>query len=134
MEETMIQIGSRIKKRRKELGMTQPDVYQKCGIDSGSLSKIESGIRTPSVILFYKIAQVLECDIEWLITGESIHTHTPILCQKEEILLKSFRELSPNDQDEIQHFIEYKLYTAQGKNIEKSSPLTNNDSRPINAS
>ncbi len=122
MDLDMIQIGSRIKKRRKDLGFTQPEVYQKCGIDSGSLSKIESGLRTPSVIIFYKIAQVLDCEMEWLLTGDFANSQITPLCQKEDILINNFRKLSAKDQDEIQDFIEYKVYVlSKRKNKEKLS-------------
>ena len=44
MDISMTSIGERIKNRRLELGLTQTDIYQACGISSGALSKIENGI------------------------------------------------------------------------------------------
>ena len=63
MELDMIGIGERIKTRRKELKLSQTDIYERCDITSGALSKIENGKTTPSVIAFYKLSQVLECDM-----------------------------------------------------------------------
>lgn len=74
MEESMNIIGERIKKRRKELKLTQTDIYNECGISSGTLSKIENGFLTPSILIFYKISQVLKCNMEWLLTGDSIYS------------------------------------------------------------
>ena len=71
MELDMIGIGERIKTRRKELKLSQTDIYERCDITSGALSKIENGKTTPSVIAFYKLSQVLECDMNWLATGIS---------------------------------------------------------------
>ena len=68
MELDMIGIGERIKTRRKELKLSQTDIYERCDITSGALSKIENGKTTPSVIAFYKLSQVLECDMNWLAT------------------------------------------------------------------
>ena len=54
MELDMIGIGERIKTRRKELKLSQTDIYERCDITSGALSKIENGKTTPSVISFHK--------------------------------------------------------------------------------
>lgn len=113
MDEVMIIIGNRIRKRRKELGLTQTEIFEKCGIASGALSKIENGIRTPSVIIFYKIAQILECDMEWLITGNCSNSHITNFCQKEEKILHNFQLLSEKDQEDIEEFIEFKLYKRE---------------------
>ena len=43
MELDMIGIGERIKTRRKELKLSQTDIYERCDITSGALSKIENG-------------------------------------------------------------------------------------------
>ena len=63
MELDMMGIGERIKTRRKELKLSQTDIYERCDITSGALSKIENGKTTPSVIAFYKLSQVLEYEL-----------------------------------------------------------------------
>ncbi|MGL5436126.1 MAG: helix-turn-helix domain-containing protein [Lachnospiraceae bacterium] len=105
----MNNVGNRIKKRRKELRLTQTDIYQQCGVDSGTLSKIENGSRTPSVVIFYKIAQALKCDMEWLMTGFSSNSQTSFICPKEETLLNGFRKISEEDQEELMYILEIKL-------------------------
>ena len=40
MELDMMGIGERIKTRRKELKLSQTDIYERCDITSGALSKI----------------------------------------------------------------------------------------------
>ena len=52
MNLNMISIGERIKHRRKELNLSQIDIYEKCDIKSGSLSKIENGKTIPSILAF----------------------------------------------------------------------------------
>ena len=89
---SMVDVGNRIKQCRKELGLTQNYISQEYNIDSGALSKIENGTRVPSVVLFYELAQILKCDMEWLITGNSAH------------------QLSKEDQLEIEELIEFKLF------------------------
>ncbi len=108
---SMVDVGNRIKQCRKELGLTQNYISQEYNIDSGALSKIENGTRVPSVVLFYELAQILKCDMEWLITGNSANKHNNIkLNEKEEHLLYTFHQLSKEDQLEIEELIEFKLF------------------------
>ena len=88
----MMGIGERIKTRRKELKLSQTDIYERCDITSGALSKIENGKTTPSVIAFYKLSQVLECDMNWLATRISSNMQKSNICKLEEELLNGFRE------------------------------------------
>lgn len=106
-------IGNRILERRKELQLTQTDIYNKCGLATGALSKIENGLRVPSCVIFYDLACALDCSMDWLMTGKSANTHNLELCQKEEKLLFGFRELSDDDQEEIIGLLEMKLRKIQ---------------------
>lgn len=105
----MESIGNRILERRKELRLTQTDIYNKCGIATGALSKIENGVRTPSCIIFYNLACALNCSMDWLMTGNSAQSHNIELCEKEDKLLNMFRELDHDDQEELIDIVEIKL-------------------------
>lgn len=109
MEIDMMSVGNRIKQRRHDLNLTQIDIYNKCGIASGALSQIENGTRTPTVIIFYKIAQALECSMDWLLTGVSTNLENDILSEIEEYLLNGFRNISEEDQNELIQILEIKL-------------------------
>lgn len=109
MELDMIGIGERIKTRRKELKLSQTDIYERCDITSGALSKIENGKTTPSVIAFYKLSQVLECDMNWLATGISSNMQKSNICKLEEELLNGFRELPEDDKEELMGLLQLKL-------------------------
>lgn len=106
-------IGNRILERRKELQLTQTDIYNKCGLATGALSKIENGLRVPSCTIFYDLACALDCSMDWLMTGKSANKHNIELCQKEEKLLNGFRELSEDDQEELIGLLEMKLHKIQ---------------------
>lgn len=126
MELDMIGIGERIKGRRKELGLSQTDIYERCDITSGALSKIENGKTTPSIVAFYKLSQVLECDMNWLATGSSSYLQNFSICKWEDELLNGFRKLSEEDQEELMEILEMKLrkvQRARGASA-KSSDLT----------
>lgn len=127
MDINMESIGDRIKNRRKEMQLTQTDIFNICGIRSGALSRIENGTSVPSVILFYKISQVLECDMQWLLTGVSSNMEIPVLSKKEEILLEGFQKLSEYDQEEIIAIINIKLQRARKSDIKSSTLTETND-------
>lgn len=122
-----IDIGNRIKFKRKELGLTQTDIYHNCGISSGTLSKIENGITTPSIILFYKISQILQCDMEWLITGKSSESQNAIthptdiineyhkLSKEDEQLLNMFHELPPKKRHDCLVYLQGYIDCAKNK-------------------
>lgn len=130
MDINMESVGARIKKRRNELQLTQIDIFEMCGIRSGALSRIENGTSVPSVILFYRIAQVLECDMQWLLTGTSSNMEFPILSKNEELLLGKFRTLLDEDQHELMEILEIKVRKTQKvrKNSVKSSPSIESES------
>ncbi len=113
MEINMIGIGERIRMRRNELGLSQTDIYHKCGIASGVLSRIENGKNTPSIIAFYKLAQTLDCDMTWLVTGISANMQNVVLCKSEEDLINGFRKLPFEDQDEFIEILNVKLRKTQ---------------------
>ncbi len=61
-------IGSRIRQRRKELKLTQQAVGKSMGINRVSVSQWESGDNKPKDLL--TLGKVLQCDPEWLLSGK----------------------------------------------------------------
>ena len=133
MEIIMKSIGERIRDRRKELHLTQNDIKSACGISSGALSEIENGNRTPSVVIFHALANVLECSMDWLATGESSKTENAsssasgdVLNDVESELMKGFRQLDQDDQDELMGLLALKLRKVK-RDGEKMATLSNSD-------
>jgi len=121
-------IGERIKSRRNSLSLTQTDIHRQCGISSGALSKIENGSSIPSIMIFHKLSQVLECSMDWLMTGLSSNEQIS-LSLSETSLLNYFRQLNETNQNEILFLSQYKFQQEQTHTTKKSSPLptTEND-------
>lgn len=107
MELDMITIGNRIKERRKELSLTQIDIKEKTGISSGNMSDIERGNRLPAATTLVQLSDVLQCSIDYLLTGKSLsQENTNISAQEnsklpESQLLNFFRGMPKNDQQEL---------------------------------
>lgn len=126
MDVSMESIGERIKARRKELQLTQTDIFEMCGIRSGALSRIENGTSVPSIILFYRIAEVLQCDMDWLMTGVSPNVKNETFSKSEEELLNGFRQLDQDDQDELMGLLALKLRKVK-RDGEKMATLSNSE-------
>ena len=126
MDVSIESIGERIKARRKELQLTQTDIFEMCGIRSGALSRIENGTSVPSIILFYRIAEVLQCDMDWLMTGVSPNVKNGTFSKSEEELLNGFRQLDQDDQDELMGLLALKLRKVK-RDGEKMATLSNSE-------
>lgn len=72
MEVVFSDVGDRIFKRIKELGMKQLDISNKAGLSTTALSQYCTGKRVPDTVSLYKIATVLGVSMEWILTGEDI--------------------------------------------------------------
>lgn len=87
-------IGELIRKRRKELKMTQKDVYKKMGIeDTGLISKYENNDVTPPFEMVVMLADALDISIGYF-TGEITEKST----NDEKELLTAFRNMDKDMQ------------------------------------
>lgn len=117
-------IGQRIKSRRKELHLTQPQIKEFTGISSGTLSDIENGKTLPAALSLVKLSKILDCTVDWILTGEVRQSEIISMSINEQKLIKSFRMLNQNDQDEILDIIELKL-TRSVKREATSETMSN---------
>lgn len=134
MELNMTTIGNRIKERRKELRLTQLDIKEKTGISSGNMSDIERGNRLPAAATLAQLSEVLQCSVDYLLTGKSLtaenpceysENYTPCSPQEQKILT-FFRSMSKEDQEELFMIAQMKYQKAR-KNLKKSSDLESGD-------
>lgn len=63
----LIYLGSRIKERRQEMGMSQEALAEKAGISPNTVSRIEGGLTAMSVGIFQKLVQILGMDANGLL-------------------------------------------------------------------
>lgn len=65
-------IGKFIAKRRKDLHFTQANLAKKLGITDRAVSKWENGKSIPDASLMLDLCQLLEINVNELLTGEQI--------------------------------------------------------------
>lgn len=63
-------LGNRIEKLRKKLGYTQNELAEKLIISNKAVYKWEKDLCNPSIDLLPQLANVFDCSIDYLITGE----------------------------------------------------------------
>lgn len=71
MEE--LQIGSRLRKLRKDLHLSIADLSAKSGVSTGLISQIEREMVVPSVVSLYRIAQALDTNINFFFETTPVH-------------------------------------------------------------
>ena len=59
-------IGNRLKERRGELGLTQAELAERCGVTRKTINTVENGVFVPSTVLALKLALALERPVEEL--------------------------------------------------------------------
>ena len=128
MELDIQSIGKRIKKRRKELHLTQTEIKEKTGISSGNMSDIERGNRLPAATTLAQLSEILDCSIDWILTGKSPVSEnliSPDIGEKDQKLLSLFHEISEEDQEELLMIAQLKYNrTQKSKEAETTSSLS----------
>lgn len=66
-------MGTRMKRRRKELKMSQAELAEKVNVSNNHISSIETGKQIPSLTTFVKICEQLDTTPDFLLLG-SLHT------------------------------------------------------------
>ena len=59
-------LGNRIKEKRAELGLTQADLAERCGVTRKTVNTVENLVFTPSALLALKLAAALGLPVEQL--------------------------------------------------------------------
>ena len=67
------QIGLKIKERRQALGITQEFIASILEVNPSHISNIECGRANPSLTVLVKIANILECSVDFFISAEYVY-------------------------------------------------------------
>ena len=59
-------LGNRLKERRTELGLTQAELAERCGVTRKTVNTVETGVFVPSTVLALKLARALSVPVETL--------------------------------------------------------------------
>ena len=68
-EKKLIELGTRIRNFRKELGLSQEELAFRCGFDRTYISMLERGKRNPSYLNILKLSKGLNIKLSNLVEG-----------------------------------------------------------------
>jgi len=100
-----IEIGKRIKQKRKEKNYTQSELGEKLNISTVYISNIENGKEEISLNRLGELASVLDTNIEFFITGTLIDSESYNYLKLNE-LAKLINDISEGDIKLLSDFIE----------------------------
>ena len=99
-------IGSRIKQRREELGLTQPELANLIGVSKGSIGNYESNVSSPNEKILFKLFSALKCDANFLYQDDMKIMQTDNFTFEEKKHIKKYRELDTHGRDMVDTVIE----------------------------
>lgn len=67
--------GNRLKKYRQQKKMKQDDLASMLGIDRSTYANYENNVRFPPKEVLFKIIEVLEISVDYLLTGRTLDEH-----------------------------------------------------------
>ena len=127
-------IGSRIKKIRKSLDLTQTEFAERIGSVQNTVTGYENGRRNPSAPVISLICREFHINEEWLRTGEG-EMHAPTLSstldtlaqeQKlshgEQILIEKFLSLNPAVRQSILNYVMEVATAVNSETVSASTP------------
>lgn len=111
------QVGERVRRRRKELGMRQEDVAKRLNRNINTVSGIEKGKYLASFAQAVSLADALDCSLEWL-AGTSSRKEQPSdpfapLPMMQRRVMNELNALSWKDQREVLTYVRYIAYKRQ---------------------
>ena len=59
-------LANRLKERRGELGLTQAELAERCGVTRKTINTVENGVFVPSTVLALKLSKALSEPVETL--------------------------------------------------------------------
>lgn len=100
----------RLRSLRDEVGITQQELVDKLFLTQKTINSYETGRTQPNIETLCKIADIFDTSVDYLIGNSNIRYSYSLaddkdLKAKEKFLLKHFRKLSEETQDNFLHLI-----------------------------
>lgn len=129
--------GSRLRDKRKELGITQPALAERLGVSQSAIGSWETDVNSPRATLLYDLFDILHCDANYLFQDETKQLYKNEASPEEfENIIKKYRELDAHGKDmvatvlqkEYDHTIELRDSVSQTEELsEESNNITTID-------
>lgn len=98
-------IGERIKKKRKQMSLTQEQLAEKLDVTVGYVSQCERGISKINLEKLSEISEILNCDLSYFVTGSTIDGENYLTNE----FIQKYSLLTPKQKKQILGFIDVVL-------------------------
>lgn len=111
-DKEMTRIGDNIKRIRRDAGISQQELAERCGVSKAQISRLESGEQTnPQIQTTVAIATALGASLDEIVYGESAETMT--------YLAKAIEELPEEDKSALKKLIRGWMLISHTERLEK---------------
>ncbi|WP_280768459.1 helix-turn-helix domain-containing protein [Salipaludibacillus daqingensis] len=108
-------VGERVKKYRKDAGMSLTELAEKAGVAKSYLSALERNIQTnPSIQFLEKIAEVLQVNMNQLLKDQPENSYESNLDNEWQSLVKEAMD-SGVSKEEFKEFLEFNKWKIKNK-------------------
>ena len=99
--------GSRLKDKRKELGITQPELAKLLGVSQSAIGSWETDTNSPRATLLYDLFDILHCDANYLFQDETRALYKDKATPEEfENIIKKYRDLDDHGREMVDFTLE----------------------------
>ena len=114
-------VGQKVRRLRKERGMTQSELASRIGIIQSDLCRMEKGEYKVSLEVLFRILQVFGMSVAEFF-DEPAETATPTASENE--LLQGFRSLSISSRAEVLDYVRFKAQQEKADAESDADPAT----------
>lgn len=118
--------GTRLKARREQLGITQPQLAEMLGVSKGAIGNYETDANSPKATILFKVFDVLKCDANYLFQDEMGNNYPMKVSYDEYESIKKYRNLDDHGKELVNFTLnkETERIEKYGKLGEVSHPVT----------
>lgn len=112
-------IGSRIKEKREELGITQTELAKIVGVSKGSIGNYESGVSAPNEKILFKLFKALKCDANFLYQDDMkafSKENEFSVSSNEKAMIKKYRSLDTYGKELIDKALDVEYRRCESQN------------------
>ena len=91
--------GTRLKARREQLGITQPQLAEMLGVSKGAIGNYETDANSPKATILFKVFDVLKCDANYLFQDEMGNSYPMKVSYDEYESIKKYRNLDDHGKE-----------------------------------
>ena len=115
--------GSRLRDKRKELGITQPQLATMLGVSQSAIGSWETDVNSPRATLLYDLFDILHCDANYLFQDETKELYKDNSSPEEfEKIIKKYRDLDDHGRDIVDAIL-----NKEHERVKKYGKLSDNN-------